>query len=197
MMQILYRGLPEQLVFQGSVEAFFLALRLRVQRLAVHGKHIAAHQKHLEPGAPGRAMRAPRRAVVAKDGLGKPVFPEQEKKAVPDSFKTLIALCRYAKAETAHAVRHGQGMAAAAVPHREMTLEIGLPQIIGGIHLKPLPMRGGFARLFAYQTVAEEDGGDGLGRGNARFAAALQISLQLAPAPAGMLPAGSAISMIQ
>ena len=112
------------------MKPLLLALRLRVPTDAQWCQtYTHTHQPDLQRGPTLRATAAPRRAVVAQHRAGQSVTTEQRCQMVLNRDPGFVTARDQAQGIAAMIVQHGQRMTAAAI-HRDVTLEVHLPQLV-------------------------------------------------------------------
>ena len=137
------------------MEALVLALRLGMVRPAMADPDAMAQQPDRERGVRLSAAVAPRRAVVHQHRTRQAVAAKQRGQAIANRAVLLVAARLDAQRITRVIVEHRQRMAAPA-GHREMTLEIHLPQLVGFGALEA-NMRPGMLRAAIELAVAAQD----------------------------------------
>src|SRR5580658_1101903 len=140
------KAVPVQdLGLQRAMEALVLALRLRMVRPAMRDADPQPHQPRREHGEGLSPGIAPRRAVVHQHRERQAVAAEQPDQARANGGVLLIAAGFQPHRIARVIVKHGERMTASP-DHREMALEIHLPQLVRGAPLEA-PER---ARMLAF-----------------------------------------------
>ena len=157
----------EQVRLEGAVEAFVLALSLRVERSAVDDMHAQAQQPDGECGVLGSAA-GPGRSVVAEDLFGQAVTGENVFEARMHGGSLFVRAGFEAERITGVVVEHGERMTASAALEGEVTLKVHLPELIGLGASEALmrPVRIGSLRLDTAMTTQDaREGAHGGQRG--------------------------------
>ena len=131
------------------------------------------------------ASSGPRRAVVDVDALRQTVLRKRLHQCRLHAFSALVGQCQQQDVVARVVVKDGQWVAAPAIVHPDVPLEVHLPQGIGVGMLKAQLRCGGLARLDADAPVAVQDVGDGAG-GDGNLLAAFEQMGDFAPAPGRM-----------
>ena len=170
------------------MEALVFALGLRMVRSAMDNDDPQTQQPDSEPGVRiGGVSASPGRAVVQQDALWQAIATESGGEALPNCAGSLIGASLQAHDKAGVVVQDDKGMAAAAVAHGEMPLEAHLPELVGVLVFKALPAAMFEALVGVDEAMATQDSSDSTRTGDSLDAPVREPTLNLAPAPGGVL----------
>ena len=176
----------KQFRFECAVEAFFLALGLRVDGPTMKQLHAQAHEPNAKLGVSvGAASAAPRRAIVAENAPGQTALFEGATQMAFNGDALFIGARFNQQRVTRMIIHRGQRMTPAFL-QSEMTFEIQLPKVVGRSVDEAFERPTLRAKGRVEQTVAAQDFRDGAGGRHARVAQVKQARANFKPAPGRM-----------
>src|SRR6202522_847889 len=180
-------NLLHRLGVQRPVHPLVLALGLRMVRPGMSAAHAQEHQpdRQRRPAAVGPV--APGRAVVHRHAFGQAITLERLGQTILDRLRLLVRAGGDAQGVARMVVQHRQRMAAPSGSHRNVPLEVHLPEPVGTRMLEPNESRM-LGRLGGVEAaVAPQNLRDRRGRRQTLLAQILQPPAQFASAPRRML----------
>lgn len=169
-----------------AMETFVLALGLRVVWPRMAHSDTQQDQPRGQRCVGMFRVRSPRGAVVHGHPFRQAVAPEGLCEAAPDRLPALVGAGPKNQCETRMVVQSRKGVASSE-PHREMPLEVHLPQAVGRGVLEPPPRRV-FGRFgWIKPMITAEYLRHRAGAGESFMTHIFQPPLDLAGSPGGML----------
>lgn len=155
--------LCRNVVLDGLVAAFDLALGLGMQGTAVDDRHAEPQQPGFEATERSAVRRSPGRAVVGEDGRRQANGPEAGDQDLLDAHAAFVRTGNQRQQKAGMVVNHRQGMNTAARRERRVADEIHLPQLVRRRPFKTLKGTGHTRSGTTQEVVSTEDAGDGTG----------------------------------
>jgi hypothetical protein len=172
----------EDLGLERAMEAFVLALGLRMEWSTVGNAHTQTHEPNGEDSVRLITRVAPWRAVVHQHCVRQAVAVEHWHQLRPHGDVLLVAACRDRQRIARMVIEHRQRMTA-PLRHREVAFEVHLPQLVGRGALETLIRPGMLMAARLELAVAAQDLGDRARRWHCHLAVALHHSGDLAATP--------------
>ena len=124
---------------QSAMEAFFLALRLRMIRATMTDANAQTQQPDGQRGVGMIPVTAPGRSVVHQHALGQSIATKDLLQDRLHGLAGFIAASPQAQGIARVIIQNRQGMAPLPIAQAEVAFEVHLPELIRGCLLKPLP----------------------------------------------------------
>ena len=170
---------------ERAVEALVLSERLRVAGPGMAYEDALLNEPDAEAGEGLVPPVAPRRAVVHGHAQRQAEAAEGRNQRDFDRFPVLAPAGRYDNGEARMVVQHGQRVQPRAIGHRNMALEVHLPQVVGAPTSKRMKRLAAAAELPEPGAAAAHNVRHRRGRGRGKTLL-LQSLADLAPAPGRM-----------